>query len=133
MAHRRQGPDEERNLSFVPILARGDGRAHRAVAQGEGYAFHDRLALPPGEPSDARIHAAVGRVTLRLPHHAGICLSGRYTLTELKFAEQRPGGARPPGAGRANADRIHSTFLRAVTILKPQGNLVAEVTAKSGA
>jgi TIR domain len=58
--------------------------------KGEGHSvFRDRSALPPGESFDARILAAIEESDLFifLISRESI-LDGRYTLTELKFAEQ---------------------------------------------
>jgi TIR domain-containing protein len=105
--------------------------------KGDGYAvFRDRTALPPGESFEAKIRAAVDEsdlfVFLITPESVS---PGRYTITELKFAEQRWG--QP--AGRVLPVMVEPTpigsipaFLQAVTILKPSGNLVAEVAAEVG-
>ena len=120
-------------LSYPSSLAETP-RASSCRSRGRLRGVSRPLGAAAGRAPDARIHAAVGRVTLRLPHHAGICFPAatRSPSSSSPSRGGAPGGARPPGAGRANADRIHSTFLRAVTILKPQGNLVAEVTAEVG-
>jgi hypothetical protein len=105
--------------------------------KGEGYAvFRDRSALPPGEAFDARIRAAVEEsdlfVFLITPESVS---PGRYTLTELKFAEQRwghPAGHVLPVIAEPTPHESIPAFLRAVTILKPHGNLVAEVAAEVG-
>ena len=123
-------------LSHPSSLAETAARIELSL-KGEGYAvFRDRSALPPGESFDARIHAAVGEsdlfVFLITPESVS---SGRYTLTELKFAEQRwghPAGRVLPVLAEPTPIESIPTFLRAVTILKPQGNLVAEVTAEVG-
>jgi hypothetical protein len=96
--------------------------------------FRDRSALPPGESFDARIRAAVEEsdlfVFLITPESVS---PGRYTLTELKFAEQRwthPAGRVLPVIAKATPKESIPPFLRAVTILTPRGNLVAEVAAQ---
>src|SRR6266511_410935 len=61
--------------------------------KGDGYSvFRDRTSLPPGESFDARILAAIEESDLFifLISHESIS-HGRYTLTELKFAEQKWG------------------------------------------
>src|SRR3954464_13378939 len=65
--------------------------------KGDGYAvFRDRTSLPPGESFDARIRAAIEESDLFIFLISRESISpGRYTLTELKFAEQKwghPGG-----------------------------------------
>jgi TIR domain-containing protein len=103
--------------------------------KGDGYAvFRDRTALPPGESFDARIRAAIEDsdlfVFLITPESVS---PGRYTLTEVKLAEQRwrhPGGHVLPVMAEATPKESIPPFLRAVTILTPRGNLVAEVSAE---
>lgn len=123
-------------LSYPSSLEETAARVELSL-EGEGYAvFRDRSALPPGESFDARIRAAVEEsdlfVFLITPESVA---PGRYTLTELTFAQQRwghpAGRVLPVMAEPTPLDSI-PTFLKAVTILKPQGNLVAEVTAAVG-
>jgi hypothetical protein len=101
----------------------------------DGYAvFRDRSALPPGESFDARIRAAVEDSDLFVFLISPASVSpGRYTLTELKFAEQRwrqPAGRVLPVLVEATPKESIPAYLRAVTILEPKGNLVAEVAAE---
>ena len=120
-------------LSYPSSLEETAARLELSL-KGEGYAvFRDRSALPPGESYDARIHAAVQEsdlfVLLITPDSVS---PGRYTLTELKFAEERwghPAGRVLPVMAEPTPIESIPAFLKAVTILKPQGNLVAEVTA----
>ena len=103
--------------------------------KGEGYAvFRDRSMLPPGETFDARIHAAVEDSDLFVFLISPESVSpGRYTLTELKFAEQKwahPTRRVLPVMVEETPKEAIPSFLRAVTILKPSGNLVAEVAAE---
>jgi hypothetical protein len=94
-------------LSYPSSLGETAERIELSL-KGEGYAvFRDRSALPPGESFDARIRTAVEEsdlfVFLITPESVS---PGHYTLTELKFAEQRwgaPSGACPPGDGRVDA------------------------------
>jgi hypothetical protein len=102
--------------------------------EGEGHAvFRDRSDLPPGESFDARIRAAIEEsdlfVFLITPDSVA---PGRYTLSELAFAEQKwghPAGRVLPVIVEPTPLESIPAFLRAVTLLKPQGNLVAEVAA----
>ena len=88
--------------------------------KGEGYkVFRDRSALPPGESFDARIQAAVEDsdlfVFLITPDSV---TPGRYTLTELKFIEQRwshPAGRVLPVMAEPTTINSIPAFLRAVT------------------
>lgn len=120
-------------LSYPSSLEETAARLELSLT-GEGHAvFRDRSALPPGESFDARIRAAVEEsdlfVFLITPESVS---PGRYTLTELKFVEQRwghPAGRVLPVLAEATPTESIPAFLRAVTILKPHGNLVAEVAA----
>jgi hypothetical protein len=120
-------------LSYPSSLEETAARLELSL-KGEGYAvFRDRSALPPGESYDARIQAAVQESDLFVFLITPESISpGRYTLTELKFAEQKwghPAGRVLPVMAEPTPMESIPTFLRAVTILKPQGNIVAEVTA----
>ena len=99
-------------LSYPSSLG-GDGRAHRAVAQGRRLRGVSRpLGAAAGrvlrreDPRRGR-----GERSLRLPHHAGIRFAGPLHAhrAQVRRAEVgAPGGARPPGDGRVDADRVHS-------------------------
>src|SRR5262249_53312295 len=95
-----------------------------------------RSALPPGETFDARIRAVVEESDLFIFLITPESVSpGHYTLTELKFAEQRwghPAGRVLPVMAEPTPLESVPAFLQAVTILKPQGTLVAEVAAEIG-
>jgi tetratricopeptide (TPR) repeat protein len=57
---------------------------------------------------------------------------GRYTLTELRFAEERwrsPAGRVLPVMARPTDTAAIPAYLRAVVILRPAGNVPAEVVA----
>jgi len=103
--------------------------------EGEGHSvFRDRSGLPPAETFDARIRAAVGDsdlfVFLISPESVS---AGRYTLTELKFAEQKwnhPAGHVLPVLVKPTPTESIPGFLRAVTILQPSGDVAAEVAAE---
>jgi len=103
--------------------------------KGEGHAvFRDRSSLPPGQSFDARIRAAVEESDLFIFLISRESISqGRYTLTELKFAEQKwghPAGRVLPVFTEETPKDAIPPFLRAVTTLRPRGNLVAEVAAE---
>ena len=95
--------------------------------------FFDRSELPEGDGYNARIREAVLRchlfVFLLSPEAVA---EGRYTLTELKFAEERwpsPAGRVLPVAVRPTDKTLIPPYLLAVVILRPQGNVAAEVVA----
>jgi hypothetical protein len=102
--------------------------------KGEGHSvFRDRSALPPGESFDARIRAAIEESDLLIFLISRESVSaGRYTLTELKFAEEKwghPAGHVLPVLTEQLPNEAIPQFLRAVTMLQPRGDLAAEVAA----
>ena len=105
-------------LSYPSSLGETAERIELSL-KGEGYAvFRDRSAL----------HDLF--VFLITPQSVA---PGHYTLTELKFAEQRwghPAGRVLPVMTEPTPIESIPAFLQAVTILKPRGNLVAEVAAE---
>ncbi len=92
--------------------------------------FFDRSELPPSDdyhqPIDRAIEEVEGLVFLLSPDSVK---PGRYTLTELKFAEEKwshpKGHVLPVMVGETDYDLIPA-YLRAVTILTPKGNAAAE-------
>lgn len=121
-------------LSYSSSLSEAARRIELTL-QGEGFSvFRDRSMLPPGESFDARIRTAIEDsdlfVFLINPESVS---PGRYTLTELKFAEQKwqhPAGRVLPVFAEATPKGSIPAYLRAVTILQPRGDLVAEVAAE---
>ena len=121
-------------LSYTSSLGETAARIELSL-KGEGFSvFRDRSVLPPGESFDDRIRTAIEEsdlfVFLITPESVA---PGRYTLTELKFAEQKwahPRGRVLPVVVEATPKEAIPAYLRAVTILKPRGNLVAEVAAE---
>ncbi len=103
--------------------------------KGDGHSvFRDRSTLPPGESFDARIRLAVQASDLMvfLISHASVS-EGHYTLSELKFAEEKwghPAGHVLPVLTEPVPMQEIPEFLRAVTILQPRGDLAAEVAAE---
>ena len=96
--------------------------------------FRDRSSLPAGEGYDARIRAAVDdcEIFVFLVSRESVS-PGRYTLTELGFAESRwsnPSGHVLPVVVEPVPKESIPPFLRAVTLLSPKGNLTAEVAAE---
>lgn len=103
--------------------------------KGEGHSvFRDRSALPPGQSFDARIRAAIEESDLFIFLISRESVSqGHYTLTELKFAEQKwghPAGHVLPVLTEPIPKEAIPAFLRAVTMLQPRGDLAAEVNAE---
>lgn len=113
----------------------------RAVAEeialalrGEGHqAFFDRSELPEGDAYNARIREAIRACDLLIFLVSPESVSeGRYTLTELRFAEEKwrsPAGCVLPVMARPTDRAAIPAYLRAVVILLPAGNVSAEVVA----
>jgi TIR domain len=98
--------------------------------------FLDRDDLPVGQGFDERIERAVKQseifIFLISPDSV---TAGRYTLTELLFARQKwpsPSGHVLPVRVRTTRREQIPSYLKAVTILEPQGNVAAEASAKVG-
>lgn len=121
-------------LSYSSLQSEAATRIELSL-KGEGHSvFRDRSALPPGESFDARIRAAIEESDLFifLISRESV-LEGHYTLTELKFAEQKwghPAGHVLPVFTEPVPKEAIPEFLRAVTILQPMGDIAAEVTAE---
>lgn len=99
--------------------------------------FLDRDVLPRGENYDARIRAAIADCELYVflvsPHSA---TAGRYTQSELGFARE----CYPNPRGRVLPVMIADTpfadiapYLKAVTVLQPRGDWIAETLASVAA
>lgn len=101
-----------------------------ALGQSGHDVFYDRDSLPKGESYDDRIRTAVLRTDLFLMLLSREALApGAYPLTELGFAQRRwpqpAGRVLPVMAGDVPIESL-DPYLRAVSILRPRGNLVAE-------
>lgn len=102
------------------------------LLRGEGHTvFFDRDDLPPGGSYDARIRAAIRAsdllVFLVSPDSVA---AGAYTLTELGIARRRwphPAGRVLPVLLRPTPIETIPVYLRAVTLVEPEGNLAADV------
>ena len=115
---------------------------HRQIAdrlalglRGEGHvAFLDRDQLPPGDSYDSRIREAINLCDLMVflisPESVA---QGSYALTEMGFAREKwnsPAGHVLPVFAAPTKIKDVPPYLRAVTILSPSGELVAEVLAQ---
>jgi len=120
-------------LSYSSEQANAAVRIELSLKEDGHEVFRDRSSLPAGEAFDSRIREAVAESDLFVFLISGASIApGRYTLTELKFAEQKwphPGGHVLPVIVEEVPKDALPAYLRAVTILKPQGNLPAEVAA----
>ena len=121
-------------LSYTSSLSEVAMRIELSL-KGEGFSvFRDRSMLPPGETFDERLRVAIEECDLFVFLISPESVSpGRYTLTELKFAEQKwphPAGRVLPVMVEATPKESIPAFVRAVTMLQPRGDIVAEVTAE---
>jgi len=95
--------------------------------------FFDRSELPEGDAYNARIREAIRGCDLLIFLLSPESVSdGRYTLTELRFAEEKwrsPAGRVLPVMVRPTDSAAIPAYLRAVVILRPAGNVPAEVVA----
>lgn len=110
-----------------------DGLAVRLRTEGHTV-FLDRDNLPEGEGYDAQIRAAIASCDLYLFLVSPLSIQpGRYTMTELKFAREQfpnPKGRVLPVMTQPTPFSDIPPYLSAVTLLQPQGNLVAETVAE---
>jgi len=116
---------EQRDLADAVNLA--------LMAQGHDI-FFDRDDLPPGGDYNGRIRSAIaasdGLIFLISPQSVA---PGSYALTELKLAREKwrhPRGCVLPVLALPTPYTAIPVFLKAVTVLEPEGNLVAEVAAE---
>jgi hypothetical protein len=117
--------------------ANEDKQAAEAIAfslRSRGHSvFVDRDELPPGDSYDHRIERAVrsSDAFIFLISPASVA-SGRYTLTELSYARRRwpsPAGRVLPVVIRKTSMDDIPSYLKAVTLLEPLGNITAETSA----
>ncbi len=95
--------------------------------------FFDRTSLVPGEGYDSRIRSAIDRSNLFIFLISRESISpGSYALTELGIAQHKwaspSGRILPVMVSEVDLDTL-PPYLNAVTVLRPQGDLVAEVMA----
>jgi hypothetical protein len=100
---------------------------------GAGYqVFMDKSELNPSDNYDLKLRTAVdnadGFVFLISPHAVA---AGSYALTELKYARQKwphPQQRVLPVMVQPTDYNTIPIYLKAVTILEPEGNIAAEVS-----
>ncbi len=102
-------------------------------ADGRHQVFVDRSELTPGRPFDQTLRDGIKTCDLLLfllsPESVA---PGSYALAELSLARQRwrhPGGHVLPVKVAPTPKEAIPPYLRAVTILEPQGDVVAETVA----
>lgn len=120
-------------LSYSSPQSEAATRIELALEADGHSVFRDRTDLPPGESFDGRIRAAIQESDLFIFLISQQSVAeGRYTLTELKFAEEKwghPAGHVLPVLTEPVPMQSIPAFLRAVTMLQPRGDLAAEVAA----
>jgi hypothetical protein len=109
-------------------------RSIEIALSGEGHAvFFDRSSLPSGDEYHERIRRAIADSDLLIFLISPESLArGRYTLNELEFAEQKwrhPAGHVLPVMTSAIDVKSIPVYLKAVTLLQPQGDIPAAVVA----
>ena len=95
--------------------------------------FVDRTELEPGQPFDAELREAIAKchVFIFLVSPESVA-TGSYALAELNLAQQRwrhPRGRVLPVVVAPTPMASIPQYLKAVTLLQPQGELVAETLA----
>ena len=122
-------------LSYSSPQASIVERIELALQQAGHSTFRDRSELAPGEAFNARIREAVLACDLLIflisPESVA---AGRYTLTELKFAQDKwpnPSGHVLPVVLAPTPIDTVPEYLRAVTFLQPRGDIAAEVVAEA--
>ena len=100
--------------------------------RGQGHTvFFDRTDLPPGEEYDARIRRGIERSQLLIFLVSPYSLdAGSYTLTELDIAQktwEHPTGKVLPVVVRPTPLDQIPPYLKSVTLLETEGNVVATV------
>jgi tetratricopeptide (TPR) repeat protein len=121
-------------LSYSSDQGDAASRIELSLKEDGHSVFRDRSSLPAGEAYDAQIREAVEdcEIFVFLVSRESVS-PGRYTLTELGLAERKwgnPSGHVLPVLIEPIARESIPAFLRAVTMLNPEGNLTAEVAAE---
>jgi hypothetical protein len=118
-------PRTESDLA-ADLVARLKSRGHEV--------FFDAHSLPPSESYDDLIREQVEEAELFVSLMSGDSLrNGTYSRTEVKFAEQKwpnPDGHVLPVAVNPEAMDHLPPYLKSVTVMSAQGELVAEVVAE---
>lgn len=109
-------------------------RGIEIALRGEGHTiFLDRSSLASGETYNDRIREALAESDLfAFLISPEAVAKGRYTLTEVEFAEERwphPTGHVLPVLVSPTELASVPVYIRAVTILEPRGNIPAAVAA----
>jgi hypothetical protein len=104
-----------------------------ALRESGNTIFFSQDDLPPGDSFDVRIQKAIEQSDLMVFLISPEAITkGRYTLTELAFARDRwptPRGRVLPVIAAPTPVGVIPPYLKAVTILAPEGNIAAETRA----
>lgn len=96
--------------------------------------FIDASSLPPGESYDTQIRDSIQDCELFVSLFAGDSLrTGTYSRTEMKFAAEKwpnPSGNVLPVALDEEAMNNIPSYLKSVTVMRPEGEIVADVIAE---
>lgn len=96
--------------------------------------FIDASSLPPGESYDTQIRDSIQNCELFVSLFAGDSLrTGTYSRTEMKFAAEKwpnPSGNVLPVALDEEAMNNIPSYLKSVTVMRPEGEIVADVIAE---
>jgi hypothetical protein len=122
------------DISDLCLRAKDIAESIQLALRNRGHqVFFSHDDLPPGESFDERIQKAIGEcemlVFLVSPQSVA---KGRYTLTELAFARGRwrsPRGRVLPVVVAPTPMESIPNYLKAVTLLEPEGNIAAETAA----
>jgi len=124
-------------LSYAREQGQAASEINAALAVRDFHVFFDRSSLPAGKEADVSIEQSIRKSDLFLflisPHSSE---SGSYARTELEFAKHKwrnPSGRILPVMVEPTIISVVDPYLRAVTILYPQGNLAAEVASRAAA
>jgi len=98
--------------------------------------FLDASSLPPGESYDTQIRDSIHQSELFISLFAGDSLrNGTYSRTEIKFAAEKwpnPSNNVLPVALDAEAMEHIPSYLKSVTVMRPEGQAVADIVAEVG-
>jgi len=136
----KKNDEKYRQLKFHVFLSYASKQRELAESlyyslTNNGYmVFFDRNNLPVGMEYNNAIHAAIGHSDIFIFMISPDSVAeGHYTMTELKFAGERWPAANgfllPVMTITTGYDHIPA-YAKSVTVLTPEGSMVAEVTAE---
>jgi len=109
-------------------------RIYLGLEKANHQVFFDRTDLPAGSDFDSRIRDAIGESELFIFLISPDSVAKfSYALTELKIAREKwrnPVGRVLPVMIRETGYDLIPNYLKAITVLEPEGNVSAEVAAR---